>query len=103
MSAIAISDFEQLKWLGRIYFLFLFVYSGLEFTFSFLTHLKFGFTPRDQGKMFLFVGVSMALVQGGIGRRIKKEQQTRIALLVSISITTPTETYAIKLIHKNMG
>ncbi|KAK2722070.1 major facilitator superfamily domain-containing protein 10-like [Artemia franciscana] len=82
-------DFEQLKWLGRIYFLFLFVYSGLEFTFSFLTHLKFGFTPRDQGKMFLFVGVSMALVQGGIGRRIKKEQQTRIALL-SMLVTAPS-------------
>lgn len=42
--------------LGLIYFLYLFLYSGLEFTITFLTHHTFEYTAMQQGKMFLVIG-----------------------------------------------
>lgn len=42
--------------LGLIYFLYLFIYSGLEFTITFLTHHTFNYTAMQQGKMFLVIG-----------------------------------------------
>lgn len=35
---------ERLKASGRVYFCYLFLFSGLEFTLSFLTHQRFHFT-----------------------------------------------------------
>ncbi|XP_061836990.1 major facilitator superfamily domain-containing protein 10 [Nerophis lumbriciformis] len=62
---------QRLKVLGRVYFCYLFLFSGLEFTLSFLTHQRFHFTSMQQGKMFFFIGVVMASIQGGYARRIK--------------------------------
>lgn len=46
----------SLKRLGLIYFIYLFIYSGLEFTVTFLMYHKFGYTSIDQAKMFLTTG-----------------------------------------------
>lgn len=62
---------QKLRVLGLVYFCYLFLFSGLEFTLSFLTHQRFQFTSMQQGKMFFFIGVIMALIQGGYARRIK--------------------------------
>lgn len=61
---------HALKQLGSIYFLYLFIYSGLEYTITFLMYHKFGYTSIDQAKMFLTTGVVMALLQGGVVRRL---------------------------------
>ncbi|XP_050684451.1 major facilitator superfamily domain-containing protein 10 isoform X1 [Leptidea sinapis] len=61
---------EILSKLGLIYFLYLFIYSGLEFTLTFLTHHTFKYTAMQQGKMFLVIGVIMAVLQGGAVRRL---------------------------------
>ena len=42
------ADMVRLRTIGRTYFLYLFLYSGLEFTLTFLTHLRFNFTSMDQ-------------------------------------------------------
>merc|ERR1712223_812260 len=70
----------SLKTIGRSYFLYLFLYSGLEFTLTFLTHLRFNFTSMDQGKMFLFIGILMACVQGGYVRRIPPGGEKKTAM-----------------------
>jgi MFS family permease len=75
-----------LKTTGWIYFLYLLFYSGLEFTLSFLTHQRFGFSPIDQGKLYLFSGTIMALIQGGYIRRIKGGREAFYALLGLVSI-----------------
>lgn len=74
-------DLESLKQLGFIYFMYLFLYSGLEFTVTFLMFHKFGFSSIDQAKMFLTTGVVMALLQGGYVRRIKAEKMKQSAVL----------------------
>ncbi|XP_060690615.1 major facilitator superfamily domain-containing protein 10 [Hemiscyllium ocellatum] len=78
---------RTLKILGLVYFLYLFLFSGLEYTLSFLTHQRFHFNSMQQGKMFFFVGITMALVQGGYARRIKPGDEVKavkraIALLI---------------------
>ena len=73
-------DKKSLRTLGLVYFLYLFLYSGLEFTLTFLTHIRFEFTSMQQGKMFLFIGILMALVQGGYARRIPQGKEKSVAL-----------------------
>ena len=73
-------DKAALKTIGRTFFLYLFLYSGLEFTLTFLTHLRFNFTSMDQGKMFLFIGTLMAIVQGGYVRKIPPGKEKTMVL-----------------------
>ncbi|XP_072904035.1 major facilitator superfamily domain-containing protein 10 [Hemitrygon akajei] len=79
---------QALKVLGLVYFLYLFLFSGLEYTLSFLTHQRFHFDSMQQGKMFFFVGITMAIVQGGYARRIKPGNEVK-AVKRAISLLIP--------------
>ncbi|XP_068631870.1 major facilitator superfamily domain-containing protein 10 [Battus philenor] len=70
---------KVLSKLGLIYFLYLFIYSGLEFTITFLTHHTFSYTAMQQGKMFLVIGLIMAVLQGGAARRLESRGAERAA------------------------
>lgn len=74
------SDHRNLKTIGLVYFLYLFIYSGLEFTLTFLTHIRFDFTSMQQGKMFFFIGSLMALIQGGYVRKIPPGKEKSMVL-----------------------
>lgn len=67
---ISKNDMHCLKQLGWIYFVYLFIYSGLEFTVTFLMYHKLGYTSIDQAKMFVTTGVVMAVLQGSVVRRL---------------------------------
>lgn len=71
---------KSLQQIGWSYFLYLFLYSGMEFTLTFLTHLRFNFTSIEQGRMFLFIGIIMATLQGGVVRRIKPGNEKTAAM-----------------------
>ncbi|KAM6221309.1 major facilitator superfamily domain-containing protein 10 [Rhynchocyon petersi] len=60
-----------LRRLGLVYFLYLFLFSGLEFTLGFLAHQRFRFSSLQQGKMFFFIGLTMAAIQGAYARRVR--------------------------------
>ncbi|XP_075050389.1 major facilitator superfamily domain-containing protein 10 [Mixophyes fleayi] len=68
---------KSLRALGLVYFLYLFLFSGLEYSISFLTHQRFQFNSMQQGKMFFFIGITMALIQGGYARRIKPGNEVK--------------------------
>ncbi|NXP69503.1 MFS10 protein, partial [Ramphastos sulfuratus] len=70
-------NLQNLKVLGLVYFLYLFLFSGLEYTLSFLTHQRLHFSSMQQGKMFFFIGITMAVIQGGYARRIKPGNEIR--------------------------
>ncbi|KAI9324180.1 major facilitator superfamily domain-containing protein [Zopfochytrium polystomum] len=55
--------------LSLLHFLFLFFFSGMEFTLTFLTHDRFQFTHVQQGKYLAMLGILSACVQGGYVRR----------------------------------
>lgn len=80
------ADVDSLKQLGFIYFVYLFIYSGLEFTVTFLMFHKFGFNSMDQARMFLTTGVIMTILQGGVVRRIKLEKTKQAAVFGLILI-----------------
>ncbi|KAJ3174608.1 hypothetical protein HDU87_007091 [Geranomyces variabilis] len=61
---------SQITTLATLHFLFLFFFSGMEFTLTFLTHDRFQFTHARQGRLLAFIGVSSALVQGLYTRRV---------------------------------
>ena len=73
---------EKLRVLGVVYFLFLFLYSGLEYTLTFLTHLRFDYNATQQGKMLLFIGLLMAFFQGGLVRRVKSGNEKLFTIFV---------------------
>lgn len=54
----------------RLYFAMLFAFSGMEFTLTFLAVERFQYTPVQNGLMFVYIGLLLALVQGGITRRL---------------------------------
>ncbi|CAD6991136.1 unnamed protein product [Ceratitis capitata] len=81
-------EINALRKIGLIYFLYLFLYSGLEFTVTFLMFHKFGYTSMDQAKMFLMTGVVMALLQGGVVRRLPP-QATKPCAVFSLYLIVP--------------
>lgn len=52
-----------------INFLFLSVFSGMEFSLTFLAMDRLDFGPRENAYMFLFIGFILTMVQGGYVRR----------------------------------
>ncbi|XP_013396076.1 major facilitator superfamily domain-containing protein 10 [Lingula anatina] len=83
------SDLDQMQRIGLVYFLYLFLYSGLEFTLTFLTHNRFQYDSMKQGKMFFFIGIIMSIVQGGYVRRIKPGKEKKVALM-GIGLVIPS-------------
>ncbi|XP_012283292.1 major facilitator superfamily domain-containing protein 10 [Orussus abietinus] len=81
VSGLTSHELHSLRVLGRCYFLYLFIYSGLEFTLTFLTHHFFGFTSMQQGWMFLGIGLTMAILQGSWVRRIPSHKTKTVAEL----------------------
>ena len=53
-----------------LYFVFTLAFSGMEFSLPFLAAEKFHYGPTDMWKLFMFLGVTLILVQGGIVRRV---------------------------------
>lgn len=56
MKNVSKKQMNALQIIGLIYFIYLFLYSALEFTVTFLMYHKFGYTSMDQAKMFLTTG-----------------------------------------------
>uniref|UniRef100_A0A8D8R2W4 Major facilitator superfamily domain-containing protein 10 n=1 Tax=Cacopsylla melanoneura TaxID=428564 RepID=A0A8D8R2W4_9HEMI len=72
---------EELRGLGLTYFVYLFLYSGLEFTLTFLTHHKFHYSSMQQGWMFFGIGLTMAVLQGSWVRRLPSHSMKKTSLL----------------------
>ncbi|XP_062509579.1 major facilitator superfamily domain-containing protein 10-like [Corticium candelabrum] len=69
MHSLQSADLKRVRILGFSYFLYLLLFSGLEYSLTFLTHERFHFSGMEQGKMFLFIGIIMILTQGVYVRR----------------------------------
>lgn len=70
------------------HFLFLLAFSGMEFTLTFLASERLGFNSLNNAYMFIFIGVTLAIVQGGFVRRkahlIGEKKLTLYGLLLLI-------------------
>ena len=70
-----------------VYFFYLTAFSAMEFTLTFLAKERFDFGPRDNMWMFVFVGLVIALVQGGVVRRMAPRLgEKRLALVGLVAL-----------------
>ena len=60
----------EIRRANLLYLIFLTAFSGMEFTLTFLAVERFAFSPAQNGGMFIFIGLALALVQGCIVRRL---------------------------------
>ncbi len=60
-------------------------FSGMEFTLTFLAAERFGYTPVDMVKIFVFMGLVLVVAQGWLGRRWVPKVGERKAALVGIA------------------
>ncbi|THH32947.1 hypothetical protein EUX98_g1258 [Antrodiella citrinella] len=60
---------HMLSTLRRVHFLFLGLFSGVEFTLTFLTFDLFDWNNKQNGYLIGFIGIISALLQGGYVRR----------------------------------
>ncbi|KAM0786236.1 hypothetical protein ACM66B_007037 [Microbotryomycetes sp. NB124-2] len=59
----------RLARLGRVHFAFLLLFSGAEFTLTFLTFTLFNFSNSQNGRLLGYIGLVSSLLQGGYVRR----------------------------------
>ena len=65
-----------------VYLAYMILFSAMEFTLVFLTTDRLSYEPTDNAWMFVFIGLVIALVQGGVvRRRAEKVGEKRMATL----------------------
>jgi predicted MFS family arabinose efflux permease len=77
---------SQITVFAKLHFAFLFLFSGMEFTLTFLTFDRFGFSNKEQGYLLAFIGVLSALIQGGYVRRKNAPAKIAIQGIMSCSV-----------------
>lgn len=69
------------------HFLFLTAFSGMEFTLTFLAAERLGYSSMNNAYIFIYIGFILALVQGGIVRRMAhKVGEKKMAMMGLILI-----------------
>jgi MFS family permease len=68
-----------------LYLIFMFAFSGMEFTLTFLAVERFAFSPAQNGGMFVFIGFILIIVQGGIVRRLSGPVGEKRLALIGLS------------------
>ena len=72
-----------------VYFVYLLAFTGMEFTLTFLARDRFAYTPTKNAMLFVFVGFLIALVQGGVVRRIAPKLGERKVTLIGLALIVP--------------
>ncbi|MBH55150.1 MAG: MFS transporter [Opitutaceae bacterium] len=63
---------NQILFLCLLYLIFFIAFSGMEFTLTFLAKERLKFGATFNGYMFIVIGVTMIIVQGGLVRKLAK-------------------------------
>lgn len=72
-----------------ITFLFYTAFSGMEFTLTFLAAERLGYGARDNVELFVFAGLVIALVQGGLVRRLVPRLGERVVARLGLAALVP--------------
>ncbi|MBE7412841.1 MAG: MFS transporter [Leptospiraceae bacterium] len=78
---------KKLITIALVYFLFMFSFSGFEFVLNFFLSEIYNFSPENIGMTFVFIGIIIIFIQGGIIRRISgKVSEINICIFGAISL-----------------
>ena len=85
-SASPFAGVNRTNWL---YFVFIAAFAGMEFTLTFLAKDRFGYTAAQNGFLFLFIGIVIALVQGGFVRRLAPKYGEQKLVIAGLAMILP--------------
>ncbi|MDP6520607.1 MAG: MFS transporter, partial [Planctomycetota bacterium] len=71
------------------WFLYLLAFSAMEFTLTFLAAERLSYEPGDIALLFVFIGLVIAGVQGGLVRRLAPRYGERRLILVGLLLHLP--------------
>ncbi|KAI9298352.1 MFS general substrate transporter, partial [Neoconidiobolus thromboides FSU 785] len=98
---VKIEDIVEISKLNNCHLLFLFLFSGIEFTLPFLAQHQYKFNSIQQGRMFGYLGILSACIQGFYVRRYKFNEGRNIVLgMLSCVISLLTLAFTI---HFNLS
>ncbi len=69
-----------------IYFIFILMFSGFEFSLSFLYKMEFGLSPSSIGFVFLYSGFILIFGQGYLVRKLSAVTREKSVLLAGLSL-----------------
>jgi MFS family permease len=69
--------------------IYLTAFSGMEFTLVFLAVERLAYGPMQNAWMFVFIGLMIAFVQGGIVRRMAPKRGEKPLALAGLALTVP--------------
>jgi MFS family permease len=72
-----------------VWFVYLVAFSGMEFTLTFLAAERFGFTPAQNAYMFVFIGLILIVVQGGMIRQLAPVYGEKALAIAGLATVTP--------------
>jgi ferrochelatase len=70
-------------------FLFIAAFSGMEFTLTFLAAERLNFSPLQNAYMFIFIGLWIALIQGGVVRRRAHDVGEKKMAVMGLALIVP--------------
>lgn len=79
---------RRLKNASIAHFAHLFLFSGMEFSLTFLTFELFNYSAAQNGKLLGFIGIFASLIQGGYIRRKKSLEPLNDLSLANQGVTT---------------
>lgn len=83
------SEFPGVNRTNLLYFIFIAAFAGMEFTLTFLAKDRFSYTAAQNGYLFLFIGLIIAFVQGGVVRRLAPKYGERNLVVVGLIMILP--------------
>jgi len=83
------SPFAGVNRTNVLYFVFIAAFAGMEFTLTFLAKDRFGYSAARNGLLFLYIGVLIALVQGGVVRRMAPKYGERRLATIGLLMVVP--------------
>lgn len=78
----------RIRYINLSYFFYLLLFSGMEFTLTFLSFERFNYSPLQNAYLFIFSGVVMVLVQGGVVRRYTNSIGERRLVWIGLIMVT---------------
>ncbi|KAL8871994.1 MAG: hypothetical protein Q9174_002300 [Haloplaca sp. 1 TL-2023] len=67
--------------LNATHFMFILFFSGMEFSFPFMTYELFAYTSSQSGRLLGFIGLLASIIQGGVTRRLHPLLAIRIGVV----------------------
>jgi len=80
---------EGVSGTNLVFFLYQTAFAGMEFTLVFLAKERLGYKPHQMMWIFIYVGLLIALVQGGVVRRLAPRLGERRLIRIGLAMLVP--------------